>query len=345
MRRFLKFAILLLWTKSFSQDVVITYNRKIDLPKANFFITDIVDARSEHTYLGVVQTGIANNPAGARFKDSLDFELRKLLGKMTTKNDSSAVPVILRVQKIFIYEKTTLHNETGNAEVMLEFYYRSPDGIRLLKSTAANDTRRGIDVTNGLGNSIVKCIQNCLQQLNTHLAANGLTFETRNVFAFNSLRRTSEITDDYEFNIFKDAELKNGVYRSFVEFRNNNPGITGKIFLVERENPAGQVYKAHRGHLKANGKRMNDIWGYSEGDKIFIKAGDEFFELHFDNGYFWFTGYEFADQHLRVKYVGQMLFTAAFTGWVFLTYQVEWTSQRRKYAINMGNGEFFPLED
>lgn len=56
MRLFLKFAILLLCTKSFSQDVVITYSRKIDLPKANFFITDIVDARSEHTYKNVGKT-------------------------------------------------------------------------------------------------------------------------------------------------------------------------------------------------------------------------------------------------------------------------------------------------
>lgn len=73
--------------------------------------------------------------------------------------------------------------------------------------------------------------------------------------------------------------LKKGIYTSFDEFRNNNPSIPNfeirndnKSSLLIAKDATGQEYPIRK------------IWGFCDGDKVFIKSIDNFFELHFLNG-------------------------------------------------------------
>lgn len=73
--------------------------------------------------------------------------------------------------------------------------------------------------------------------------------------------------------------LKKGIYTSFNEFRNNNPSIPN--YEIRKDNKSSLLIAKD-----ANGQEypIRKIWGFCDGDKVFIKSVDNFFELHFLNG-------------------------------------------------------------
>jgi hypothetical protein len=81
------------------------------------------------------------------------------------------------------------------------------------------------------------------------------------------------------FPVLSAKVFKNGIYTSFEEFKNNNPSIPdfeirkdNKSSLLIAKDASGQEYPIRK------------IWGFCDGDKVFIKSIDNFFELHFLNG-------------------------------------------------------------
>ncbi|MEJ8820335.1 hypothetical protein [Lacibacter sp. H407] len=88
-----------------------------------------------------------------------------------------------------------------------------------------------------------------------------------------------ELFSKINIPVLSAKTLKKGIYSSYDEFRNNNPSIPdfeirkdSKSSLLIAKDANGQEYPARK------------IWGFCDGEKVFIKSIDNFFELHFLNG-------------------------------------------------------------
>lgn len=76
------------------------------------------------------------------------------------------------------------------------------------------------------------------------------------------------------FPILNDVVLKKGVYRSFQEFINNNPFYHN--FFIRKE-PEGSVLIVQTENMEEVPVRK--IWGFCDGDKLYIQCCNNFFEL------------------------------------------------------------------
>jgi ABC-type transport system substrate-binding protein len=77
-------------------------------------------------------------------------------------------------------------------------------------------------------------------------------------------------------SIYDTHQYKKGIYKSFKEFRANNPSETGTL-VVKDKTPAAQIYlmKAPNELFLVDSmgqeKKIKKYWGYSDGTSIYIK--------------------------------------------------------------------------
>jgi hypothetical protein len=89
----------------------------------------------------------------------------------------------------------------------------------------------------------------------------------------------------FEYPILKDTSFKKGVYASFEEFKNNNPSIPE--FEVKKGKLGDVLYvKMENGESVAS----RSVWGYCDGKKLYIKTGDNYYQLYRIDNSFYFNG-------------------------------------------------------
>ncbi|PSL35517.1 hypothetical protein [Chitinophaga ginsengisoli] len=77
-------------------------------------------------------------------------------------------------------------------------------------------------------------------------------------------------------SVYDTHQYKQGIYKTFQEFRANNPSVTGTI-SVRNRTPAAQVYLLSAPNelnlVDSTGKekKVKKYWGYSDGTSIYIK--------------------------------------------------------------------------
>jgi hypothetical protein len=115
---------------------------KIYLLKGGFFIDSIVDDRVSIDDIGFVQKGFFNKVARARLSGGLLFTLEQYLNYSLPKS-TDKTPLLLKVSKFEISEKTEFSAEYAEAELIFNYYF----GDKLLYTSKVRASTRGLDVT------------------------------------------------------------------------------------------------------------------------------------------------------------------------------------------------------
>lgn len=327
----------------YAQTLISLPGKKPALDRPNFYIAEIIDARSNKETIGIVQKGFTNEPETARFANVLQKELQSSLGELLQPREDRT-SLVMRVLKINIFERTLPTKETAMAELVIEFYTKTDSGpLRLIKSTGSTWITNGVDVTRSHGKNIEHCLVDCLKQVNETLGKKTHTTDPALILEYSKLFQAPGILDKNSYRIFKDTFLVKGIYKNVVEFRENSPGILADFSINEKTNYTGAAYGISRGIIKtADGKEIN-VWGYSDGEQIFIKLGEEFFPLFVEDDIFWFEGYDISNYKLNLNISDKSVMVAVLTGYLFFQVGVTSESKRIKYAINLGNGDLIPL--
>jgi hypothetical protein len=326
-----------------SQTLISLGSRKGTIKDPRFYISEIVDARSNKDIVGIVQRGLNNKQEIAQFKSGFQVELKNALTEFL-QPQSNLTPMVVRVLKLNVFERTLLTSESAIAEVIVEFYTKTDAGITLVKSAASTVTSDGIDVTRSHGRNIERCLTDCLSQLNTFLLHGPPTFDMTSNIEHKKLFETPDALKDYNYGILIDKSPVKGVYRNFIEFRDNAPGIIMDFSIKEKPNYTGEAYDATRGVVKTADGKQSNVWGYSDGKRIFLKVGQEFFQIFSEDGILWFEGYDISGYKTDVAIPGKSVVMGALTGYFFYSVQVSLKSRKVRYAINMGNGDLIPLD-
>ncbi|WP_224996765.1 hypothetical protein [Cesiribacter sp. SM1] len=188
-------------------------------------LVELIDARPQKENIGWVQRSILNKKVHANFENSFEIELSDFINK-STSNASEALPLIIKINSLVIWEKTLANSEYAYVKLDLDFYAKvKEEDYRHLYRSVAMMNSSGMEVTSHHDDNIAAAFQQCFNEL-TLLDVQALLVTTKSepyekVFS----ERSKEIVPEYP--IFS-AEPVKGVYQSFNEFINNAPSLQGQ---------------------------------------------------------------------------------------------------------------------
>lgn len=136
--------------------------------------------------------------------------------------------------------------------------------------------------------------------------------------------------------------LKKGVYKSFKEFTNNSPSIPD--YRIEKNERSSKLI------VEKDGQEfpVKNIWGFCDGERIFIQCNNNFFQLaRIENSFFSMAAKSYSDklQINPVKLATEMALIVVFPTGAYLapnSLEVNKYYQRlNPYLLNMETGELY----
>jgi hypothetical protein len=137
----------------------------IRLPQQEFFIESVVDGRGNRDDIGFVMKGAFNKKVKAELKGGLEPTLNDFFRYALT-HDSTKTPIIVRIVFIQISEKLNGTNETGVAEIKVEFYKRKGEELTKVFEAETSYEETGLDVTSGHERRLRKVLENIMFSFN-----------------------------------------------------------------------------------------------------------------------------------------------------------------------------------
>ena len=142
--------------------------------------------------------------------------------------------------------------------------------------------------TENIFNSAPKLIDSCLKKIVGRI----ISFQNTGVSSLKRQMTLPEVVRYYksavELPILKDSVLNKGVYLTYDDFKKNKPRYTS--FEVQKRSLNDIVYLK-----EAGGKDilLKNVWGYSDGDTLFIKRSQHFCPLRRLGNTFYFINKSF----------------------------------------------------
>ena len=258
---------------------------KLGVPASPWYVTRVLDLRSDRSQLGTVHRGLGNQLTSANFTQPLTAEVLQLLNARLPARPG-AHPVVLRVFAMSVAEDLRPTSEHAEAELIADFLEPLPDStFRVLLPVGETTRRGGLDVTKFHPANLALLLQQALQQLAALPAAppNAPTLSRADALAGHggAAART--------FAVQSASAPRRGLYRSLQEFRDNTPGEPAQPFLVKHLPHTGKRWAgsdeiqvdylfldaAH----PARAVPAGDLWGLSDGKELFIAYRNHFYQL------------------------------------------------------------------
>src|SRR6478735_8058434 len=228
-------------------------------------IEDVIDLRLDKTNIGWVQKGLSNAKIHADLVAGLKEELQWFLNNNTT-GGGKKIPVIIKVNKFAITERTIGDREYATAEVALEFLtqsYGHTDYCLLLQTGSSVESSSMTDVTGGHAKNLAKALEDCftqVSQLNFSEICAAAAPVQASFLEVNSYYKP----DPQTIPILTTAAPQSGVYMRFNEFKNNAPAYSEAEISRSKNGNSFETY---------SGEKIKDFWGYSDGKQVFMRSG------------------------------------------------------------------------
>lgn len=260
-------------------------------------ISTVLDARPDRTSIGWVQVGLANVQTPADLKDGLVPALQRVLASPADASGTYA----LRVHRLNVGEITTNSSEIGSVELVVDLLRPRPDGqFDLLGRAAQAVDSKGLDVTGKHPANIVAALRGCLQQFE---AAGPATLPAVAVLTAEQAGAPVEpLLPLTPYPLQSAAVRRAGVYPTFDDFRRNEPGGTRVAILSKTPNTkAGWegTSEVEVSYLDEEGKGyttpVRNVWGYCDGQDLYILYRRHYYQLRPENGGFAFDAPSTAD--------------------------------------------------
>ncbi len=257
-KQLLSFSFMVIFSTSvLSQKRVhlITLSPKQSVEKKEFFISQVIDNRRNKGSIGIVQKGMANRPVPALLDIGLEFQLMKAF---TVLLPVSEIPLVARVNKLIISEKTSAFSELGRCEIEIEFLKNIDGELYTLGEFYAKVDGKGMDVTEKHDDRIIAALASCINQYSKSADKEPALKVAR--------PKDAEIKYTFDFS----RPLKKGLYLNYKDMLNNTPDslleydakvISGKSKL-----------QRYRINYAGKNKRIKGFFAYSDERRIYLNA-------------------------------------------------------------------------
>ena len=239
----------------------------------DFFIEEVIDARSEKYCLGFVHKGMANNKKPAYFQQSLEQELHGFFAKTFKKGDGKE-SISIRVNHLFIYEVIYSDREYAYAELNLSFLKKNKNHYIELLEVGTSAEKIGMDVTKHHPTNIVNAIGGCFKEFNEKRKKGQLQNKE---IALSDIGEYSLRAKDYP--VFNSPSASKGIYKTFNDFRQNKPRSITDFDLDYYRDEDINLIAADLYWDKNTPKEERKIWGINDGENDFIRIGKSFYKI------------------------------------------------------------------
>ncbi len=293
--------ILLLFSLLFStclgvraQDYYLDLSRqRLTVPDRKVAVDQVLDGRHDNLPIGYVYRGLSNNnPLTVTFRHGIGAEFTALIHSRLPARPTD-YRVVLCVRQLHVNEQHTQDIDIGEAYLSIDAYMHQPDGYHFLQSIGSHVITGERDVTHLHASHVAQLLSYTLSQLSTQA-----DWET----ALSQPARTlAQLPADKPVALPSRAEReplppilrevpRRGIYRSFAQFLANQPD-TKQAFRLDTVQPQLRSYLALREWNRvpwvqpvvatAPGKWEvpADIWGFSDGQNLFVRHEEHFFPL------------------------------------------------------------------
>ena len=219
--------------------------------------------------IGFVQKGMNNRKVPAFLEKGISAGVQDLFARSLPVTEQTK-PIVVRVNKLRVYEVTETSKEYGYVEVNVTFLVPDGKGDYFEKyetGTFRNETTNvgRWDITKAHGFNIAEALTECLKSF-ADREQQGLTYQQPVAKAALALHRPAA-----DMPMQRDTQLKRGVYYTFADFRDNRPIDRSPYRLTGVENK-----EKGRGRMAIgipeweNNIPPDHFWGFCDGKSNYV---------------------------------------------------------------------------
>jgi hypothetical protein len=245
-------------------------HKKVRVELHDYSIQKVIDARENTACIGFLHGGYNDSNRPIVFREGVTGELKQLFEK-SFEPRAHALPLIITVNHLFVYEINNKEMSFDAVEINLDFYvkdgdewyheFQAAEHVISYQKTPTPQFEKML--TDALEISIEDFAQRMHEGLGYHrqkdeeeLYLNGLNEDLhRQIIASNR-------TD--------------GIYRSFNDYR-DNLSITNMSFTVENSKPNREDNNLYTVRTIYDGKKLKDVWGIYYHDTLFVNLFDNYY--------------------------------------------------------------------
>ena len=322
-------------------------NQQLNVPGRAVAVEHVLDGRAGQPIIGLVYRGLGDKSATVLFRYGLGPELTTFVQAQLPARPTDH-PILLCLRQLRVGETLDYMGEQAKADLAADVYVHLPDGYHFVQSVAAHTSARGLETTYLHAGHVALLLSKCLTQLaqadwkaaaaQKALPLAALASDVPVALA-GGARQTPPI--------LREAPRR-GIYYRFEQFLANRPDTSLAFHLdtIQRHFESRSTEMKWLGVARVRPlvrnksgrfKEPKDIWGFSDGQQIFMQHNWAFFSLMRQGSFFSFVGEAPVDQ-LHAMAVAQAQGRAQLTGiaWVGVP---DHTAEPLAYALNMRTGE------
>lgn len=213
-------ALLFIWPLT-SLSQVKTFDEMVgykNLPEVDSGKIWVVDSRADKKNLGVVQVGAYNKKFPVLNDAPLDSIMQKLIGSKI-QDELTGKSILLNIRLFNFAETTKSMKEYGYVRFRAELYQTFPEYFTELGTIDTLITISFIDVTNKMMKESFKVIENWVR------TSMNIAPDTTKKISLTTIKKRDEI-EKKEMPLYRGKPLINGIYQTYEELVNVEPGIT-----------------------------------------------------------------------------------------------------------------------
>jgi hypothetical protein len=238
-----------------------------------YFVERVINAQDDDTIIGFVQTGMFNKKRLASLSTSITEDIGKYL-KIVLPLNGEAVPLIVRINKLNIFEVTSGSHETAFAELNLSFIRRNGSRYYHLFDAGTCFQQGGIDVTHTHAENIVHAMEICFADLRAAL----LTNRVDNIEISEKELSFNPLKDPTSYPVFHTSKIPRGVFRTFYDFRDCNADT--QIPFEVRVKSKKDTAKSKVSISYSDSYGPDAFWGFSDGNSIYMRIMKFYYKLY-----------------------------------------------------------------
>ncbi|MFD1874729.1 hypothetical protein [Hymenobacter bucti] len=329
--------------------------QRLEVPGRTVAVEQVLDGRQGDLPLGYLYRGPNNNrPLAVAFRKGLGPELTAFIQYQLPARPTD-YPLVLCVRQLQLDEEHTLGVGSATAYLNLDAYQHLPDGYHFVQSIASHTSAQAPQVTRLHAGHLALMLSYCLEQLSR---ADWAAVPAQPARTLAQLPADVPVARPRRPLVARQPAIlreqpRRGIYRNFVQFLANQPD-NRRALRLDTVQPFLRSFLALQQWQRVPWVRPlvadslghwtepAGIWGFSDGQSVFVQHDQHFFPLHRQGAFFTTVGTALpAEQAQRMQAAARA--RAGYTT-IPKTPPIV-TDVPVCYAVDMQSGELAPYPD
>jgi hypothetical protein len=286
--------------------------QRLEVPGRTIAVERVLDGRRGNLPLGYVYRGLSNSrPLAVAFRLGIGTELTAYIHQQLPARPTDH-PLVLCLRQLHLNEEHTVGIESATGYLSIDAYLHLPDGYHFVQSIASHTAAKASEVTKLHAVHLARMLNYCLAQLSE---ADWAAVPSQPALALAQLPADVPVARPSRRRVAQVPAIlrelpQRGVYYSFAQFLANQPD-NRRALRLDTVQPQLRSYLAWQQWQRVPWVRPlvfdslghwtepADIWGFSDGQCLFVHHDEHFFPLLRQGSFFTTVGNAPLDQKLQ----------------------------------------------